>query len=126
MSDEITLPALDSRFKKVAKWRLAKLEKYHTEERGLVSAIRSTIRRLEGQYDDHIERASTLVGEPVTQDTLNSYIERLETKSRVVELQNLDRHILTIVKQLDDERDRLQHHVRVSELLLREIKLKSI
>ena len=121
-----SLADLDPTYKKVDKWKPKKLEKHYDMERGLVTAIRSTINRLEAMNQSYLDRASELVGETVTTESMHEYIEDVREKAILVELKSIDQFILTTVKDLDAERKRLHHHQRISELLLKMIKDKSI
>lgn len=124
--DGLSLADIDPAYKKVGKWKLKKLEQYYDKERGLVSAIRSTVRRLEEMHADYISKASELVGQDVTAESINTYIADMKDMSRLVELQTLEQFIITTVKDINAEMKRLHHHERISEMLLKEIKDKSI
>ena len=121
-----SLADLDPSYMKADKWKLKKLEKHYDTECGLVTAIRSTINRLEAMNQSYLDRASKLVGETVTTDTMHEYIEDMREKAILVELSSIDQFIMTTVKDLVAERNRLHHHQRISELLLKMIKDKSI
>ena len=121
-----SLAELDSAYKKVDKWSLKKLEKHYDEERALVSVTRSTIKRLEKINQSYLDKASELVGETVTSETMNKFVEDIREQTIMFELKSLNQLILTTLKDIEGERNRLHHHSLISEMLLKKIKNKSI
>jgi len=121
-----SLAELDSAYKKVDKWSLKKLEKHYDEEMALAAVTRSTIKRLEKINQSYLDKASELVGEAVTSETMNKFVEDVQEKTILLELKSLKNLIITTLKDIDGERNRLHRHSLISEMLLKKIKNKSI
>ena len=115
----------DGTYKNVDKWKLKKLEKHYSQERAVISVTQSTIKRLEDMNQSYLDRASELVGEAVTSESVNKFIENIREQTILLELASLNQLILSTVHDIDGELKRLYHHSKISEMLLTKIKKKN-
>ena len=116
----------DPKFKKMQKWSLRKLEKQHDQQRGMITATRSTIKRLEKLRSKYVSDSAELLDEERNETSIESYIAGLEQKKRIVDLTTLEKQILATINDLKREMQLLHQHTRTAEFLLQLIKDKSI